>query len=65
MEPSATIKAAISAAIITYIKTQEEAAAQVRPAAAPPVAAVSLWSSSGRQSQMDMRRLLQMRLFAR
>ncbi len=66
MEPSTKIKAAISAALTYYIKSQEEeAAAMARLAAPPPLAAVSLWSSSGRQAQMEMRRLLQMRLFAR
>jgi hypothetical protein len=53
-------------AVYKYLKSHEEQ--QVALAAGlqstPPfaVGAVSLWSSSGRQATMEMRRLLQMRL---
>ncbi len=58
--------AAAMAAVTYYIKTQEEAAAM---AAIPieekpiPVGSVNLWGVSGRQSQMQMRNLMQMKAF--
>lgn len=58
------VAAAISAAVTCYIKSEEEAAAEAA-AQRPPVARVSFWAHSGRQAQMEMRRMLQMRLFSR
>ncbi len=58
--------AAAMAAVTYYIKTQEEAAAMAampveeKPA---PVRAVNLWGVSGRQSQMQMGNLMQMKAF--
>jgi hypothetical protein len=61
--------AAAAAAVLNYIMTEEEAVciesmarASVLPApdAATPV---KLWGASGRQSQMQMRNLMQMRTF--
>jgi hypothetical protein len=53
-------------AVYNYLRSQEEQqlamAAASRPASAPAVGALSLWSSSGRQAGMEMRRLLQLRL---
>jgi hypothetical protein len=53
-------------AVYGYLKIQEEQqlamAAASQPAAAPPSAAASLWSASGRQAAMEMRRLLQLRM---
>ncbi|SMC17550.1 hypothetical protein SAMN02746041_00342 [Desulfacinum hydrothermale DSM 13146] len=61
------IVAAITTAIAMYMQAQQSAQAEAPPEArrepAPaPAAAFSLWSYSGRQSMMDMRRMLQMRL---
>ena len=60
--------AAAMAAVTYYIKTQEEAAAMAAmPAEEIPTpataAAVNLWGVSGRQSQMQMRNLMQMKAF--
>ena len=59
--------AAAMAAVMNYIKTQEEAAAMgpQLPQAAPagPAAPVNLWGMSGRQSIMQMRNLMQMKGF--
>jgi hypothetical protein len=54
--------AAAMAAVIDYIKTEEEA---IRIQSAAPIAAgpVKLWGVSGRQAQMQMRNLMQMRTF--
>ncbi len=60
--------AAAMAAVTYYVKTQEEAAAMAampaeeKPA---PVSAVNLWGISGRQSQMQMGSLMQMKTFHR
>jgi hypothetical protein len=60
--------AAAAAAVIEYI-TAEEAAMQIEALAAggmPPAPAagpVKLWGVSGRQDQMQMRRMMQMRTF--
>jgi hypothetical protein len=66
------IAAAVSA-VMTCIKTQEEAAARQAAGlseadAAPPgmtalPTAVGLWCQSGRQHQMQLRNLMQMRAF--
>ena len=63
--------AAATAAVINYIMTEEEAisiqslaAPSMRPAMVPSaVAPLKLWGMSGRQAQMQMRNLLQMRTF--
>jgi hypothetical protein len=57
---------AAATAVYRYLRSQEEQqlamAAATRPVSAPAVGAISLWSSSGRQVAMEMRRLLQLRL---
>ena len=62
-------KAAVMAAVIDYIKTEEEAI-MLQPAEAPaePVAAVTappagLWGISGRQTMMQMRNMMQLKVF--
>lgn len=64
--------AAATAAVINYIMTEEEAiciqslaAPAVKPVSAPTAEAapVKLWGMSGRQAQMQMRNLVQMRTF--
>ena len=63
--------AAASAAVLNYIMTEEEAICiqsmatpSVTPATAPYTSApVKLWGMSGRQAQMQMRNLIQMRTF--
>ena len=53
-------------AVYGYLRSQEEQqlamAAVSRPVSAPALGATSLWSASGRQAAMEMRRLLQLRL---
>ena len=53
-------------AVYGYLRSQEEQqlamAAVSRPVSAPVLGAASLWSASGRQAAMEMRRLLQLRL---
>jgi hypothetical protein len=61
------ITAAVSA-VMAYIRTEEEAAMQLSmisaaQAEAPPPAPVKLWAISGRQAQMQMRNLMQMKVF--
>jgi len=64
--------AAATAAVLNYIVTEEEAICiqamaappGVKPAPVPSAAApVRLWGVSGRQAQMQMRNLMQMRTF--
>jgi hypothetical protein len=63
--------AAASAAVLNYIMTEEEAICiqsmatpSVMRAPAPYTSApVKLWGMSGRQAQMQMRNLMQMRTF--
>ena len=65
--------AAALAAVMQYIKTEEEAIAmqnamlaapsQIQQPAQPPAPAVKPWGVSGRQAQMQMRNLMQMRTF--
>ena len=72
MEDRKKIAAAISA-VMNYIKTEEEsiciqslAAPEVEPVQASRAAAmgpVKLWGMSGRQAQMQMRNMMQMRTF--
>jgi hypothetical protein len=66
-KPKKAVLAAISAAVTTYIRTQEEAmaAAMAAAATAPAAAAVSLYGSYGRLQMMEMRRLLSLRLARR
>ena len=61
--------AAAMAAVMTYIKSEEEmvlaqaaAGGGVQPAARPSVA-INLWGLSGRQAMMQMRNQMQMRGF--
>ena len=57
---------AAATAVYRYLRSQEELqlamAAVSRPVSALPQGAVSLWSASGRQAVMEMRRLLQLRM---
>jgi len=72
MENKKKISAAISA-VMNYIKTEEEAiciqslaASEIESAQAAYAAAmapVKLWGMSGRQAQMRMRNMMQMRTF--
>jgi len=65
--------AAAIAAVMQYIKTEEEAIAmqnamqaaarQMPRFAPPPATAVKPWGVSGRQAQMQMRNLMQLRTF--
>jgi len=62
-------KAAAMAAVINFIKTEEEAimmqAAHVpaEPAAAPTAPPAGLWGISGRQDMMQMRNMMQLKAF--
>jgi len=66
-------KAAAIAAVMSYLQDEEAAYAQAAMAGLPqaPAAAVSAadimkpWAMSGRQAQMQMRTLMQMRTFHR
>ena len=72
MENKTKIAAAISA-VMTYIRTEEEAiciqslatpeAEPVQAARAAAMEPVRLWGMSGRQAQMQMRNMMQMRTF--
>jgi len=71
MEDPKKISAAVSA-VMNYIKTEEEAIciqSLAEPAVAPipeayaAAAPVKLWAMSGRQAQMHMRTMMQMRTF--
>ena len=65
--------AAAIAAVLQYIKTEEEAIAMHSAMAAPapqmpvvaqqPAPVIKPWGVSGRQAQMQMRNLMQMRTF--
>ena len=64
MEQTEELFAAITTAVLAYIKTQEEqqlAFAPSMPAVSPPIS-VSFWAASGRHAMMDMRRTLQLGL---
>ncbi|MGD8381780.1 MAG: hypothetical protein PVJ11_06530 [Syntrophobacterales bacterium] len=54
------------AAVYRYLRSQEEQqlamAAVSQPVSAPALGAAGLWSASGRQAMMEMRKLLQMRV---
>ena len=70
MEDPKKIAAAVSA-VMNYIKTEEEAIciqSLAEPAVEPileayAAAPVKLWGMSGRQAQMHMRTMMQMRTF--
>jgi hypothetical protein len=71
MENKKKVAAAI-AGVMNYITTEEEAIciesmaarAEAAPSVAPGVSApVRLWGISGRQAQMQMRNMMQMRTF--
>ena len=71
MDNQKKISAAM-AAVMYYIQEQEAAMIQQQaamgempqvPAASLPQAAVNLWGMNGRQTQMQMRNLMQMRTF--
>jgi hypothetical protein len=70
MENRKKISAAISA-VMNYIQTEEEAIciqSMAAPAAEPvsevyAAAPVKLWGMSGRQAQMQMRNMMQMKTF--
>ena len=73
MKPDQKETAAI-AAVAAYIKSQEEAAIFMEPepaiaegveAGLAPVAAMPVWRVSGRQQQMQMRNLMQMKALQR
>jgi hypothetical protein len=53
-------------AVYRYLRSQEEQqlamAAVSQPVSAPALGAAGLWSASGRQAMMEMRKLLQMRV---
>ena len=65
--------AAAMAAVMQFIKSEEEAIAmqsavpmaapQMQMAAQPPAPQLKPWGVSGRQAQMQMRNLMQMRTF--
>ncbi|MFH2218580.1 MAG: hypothetical protein ABII68_02825 [Pseudomonadota bacterium] len=58
--------AAAMAAVMQYIKTEEEAIymqSLATPAVERAAAPARLWAVSGRQSQMQMRTMMQMRAF--
>ncbi len=65
MEAKKKVVAAISAAVFEYIKTEEEALleapAEVYAVAPQAMVMPSMWSQTGRQSMMSMRRLMQFR----
>jgi hypothetical protein len=71
MENTKKISAAISA-VMNYIKTEEEAiyiqsltvpAVEPIPEAYAAAVPMKLWGMSGRQAQMQMRNMMQMRTF--
>jgi len=59
--------AAVTSAVVTYIKTQEEAARLVsapdQGAAAIPAPGFNHWGMAGRGDQMQGRSMMQMRVF--
>jgi ribosomal protein L7/L12 len=64
-KPKRAVAAAITAAVMSYIKTQEEALNVTAAAVVPKAAAIttgSLYAASGRQQMMEMRRLLSLRM---
>jgi hypothetical protein len=65
MQANRTITAAITAAIGLYLEAERQLTAPVeelRRTPQPPGPVFSPWAMAGRQTSMDMRRFLQMRL---
>ncbi len=65
MQAKKTITAAITAAVGMYLEAERQLSAPVeefRRSTQAPGPVYSPWAMSGRQSSMDMRRFLQMRL---
>jgi hypothetical protein len=62
--PNKAVFAAITAAVMNYLRAEAEAIPMAAMAAAAPVLnpVGSLYGASGRQEIMDMRRLLSLRL---
>jgi len=66
-------RAAIATAVLSYIQTEEEAAvralvdraveAMQPPAPQMPAGPANLWGLSGRQAQMQIRNMMQMRVY--
>jgi hypothetical protein len=56
-------KTAAVTAVLYYLQAEEESAGQAVPVAGPLPAVEGFWSFSGRQSQMMLRSMAQMRLF--
>ncbi len=65
-------QAAAIAAVVSYLKTEQEAialqaaaapAVEQLPAASPVVPPLKVWGISGRQAQMQMRNMMQMKTF--
>ena len=72
MKSKKKTQAAIVSAVLAYIKSEEEVAVclqgasavdQVQAAKAAPGGMPNIWGLSGRQAQMQMRGLLQMKSF--
>ncbi len=64
--------AAISAAVFTYIKTEEEAAflassagqnQEITAGQTGPALNLNIWGTAGREHQMQLRSMIQMRVF--
>jgi hypothetical protein len=64
MDNQKKISAAI-AAVMHYIQEEEAVLMQQAPSVSAPAVAFSPWSMNGRQTQMQMRNLMQMRTFQR
>jgi hypothetical protein len=64
MEKDKKVVAAIATALHLYMQSQQQAAfpADQHVAPEPPRTSFSAWAMSGRQSAMEMRRFMQMRL---
>ncbi len=66
-KPAKAVAAAVTAAVLSYIKLQEEsskpqAAVALPSASATDASGASLYSASVRQQMMEMRRLLSLRM---
>lgn len=67
-KPKKAVAAAITAAVMSYIKAQEEVLNTTELMASPraaPIVAGSFYGASGRQQMMEMRRLLSLRMARR
>lgn len=76
MDKKAKIAAAISAAVINYIRTEEESIMMGQASLPPGLSAsggmqtvtlpvFNVWGLSGRQAMMQTRNLMQMKVFGR